>query len=141
MVTPLVNGQAYSWVTIELKIQDVLFIEIKKISYTDDQEMENLMYGGRYPTARGYGGIKPEASITLAMSAVLVLQAASPTGRVQDIPEFTTTVSFTLENGKVVTDTLHSCRFKKNGRDMSEGDMSIDVELPMLVSHVSWHKR
>ena len=135
---PLINGTAYSWSQILVNIFNTPIAGITAVSYEDEQEMEDQMGAGNYPTSRGYGGIKAKGSITLEMAEVEALQAATPDGRLQGIPEFDIVVSYLPEGGVIRNHTLHNCRFKNNKRDTKAGDMAINVELELLVSHITW---
>ncbi len=135
---PLVNGTAYSWAQIEARIFDVPVAGITAISYEESQEMQDNFGAGNRPVSRGYGRIETSGSITLEMAEVEALQAAAPGGRLSAIPEFAIVVSYLPEGGVIRTHRLNNCRFKGNKREVSSGDMSIEVELEMLVSHVDW---
>lgn len=135
---PLVNGTAYSWSQITVNILGVPVAGVSAVSYTEEQEMQDNYGAGNRPVSRGYGRITTEGSITMHMEEVEALQAAVTTGRLQDIPEFDVVVAYLPEGGNIVTHTLKNCRFKNNGREISEGDMAINVEIPMQISHINW---
>lgn len=138
MALPLINGTAYSWSQIELRLFNTVVNGITAIQYEDDQVIEDNKGAGNRPVSRGYGSIECKGSITLEMGEVEALQAASPTGRLQDIPEFDIPVSFLPQGGVIRNHILHNCRFKKNMRDTKTGDTNIPVELPLIISHISW---
>lgn len=138
MAIPLVNGTAYSWSQIKLNVLGREVFGIDSIKYSEKTSIENNYGAGSLPVSRGYGKSEFEASIALHMEEVEALQAAIPTGRLQDVPEFDVVVSFLPQNGKIVNHTLHNCRFKNNAREAKEGDMKIAVELELLPSHISW---
>jgi hypothetical protein len=135
---PLVNGTAYSWSQITLNILGVPVAGVSAISYNEEQEMTDNYGAGNRPVSRGYGRITTEGSVTLHMEEVEAIQAAVSTGRLQDIPEFDVVVAYLPEGGNIVTHTLKNCRFKNNGREVSEGDMAINVEIPLQISHINW---
>lgn len=135
---PLVNGTAYSWAQIELRLFDVPVAGVKGINYSEAQEMQDNFGAGNRPVSRSYGRIESTGSVTLEMAEVEALQAAAPSGRLSAIPEFTITVSFLPEGGLIRTHRLNNCRFKGNKREMSSGDLEIDVELELLISHIDW---
>jgi len=138
MAQPLINGQSYSWSQIEVRILNVPVAGITAISYEESEEMQDNWGAGKYPVSRGYGKIEATGSITLEMNEVEALQAAVPTGRLQDIPEFDIVVSYLPQGGNIVTHTLKNCRFKNNKREVNQGDMTIAVELELLISHIQW---
>jgi len=135
---PLVNGTAYAWAQIELRLFNVNLAGIKAISYEEAQEMQDNFGAGNRPVSRGYGAITATGSITLEMAEVEALQDAAPNGRLQDIPEFSVVVSYLPEGGNIRTHILNNCRFTTNQRNTSQGDMTIDVELPLMISHITW---
>jgi hypothetical protein len=137
----LVNGTAYSWVDITLNLLGIPVAGIVAISYDDEQEIEDNSGAGRFPVSRGYGGIKAQASITLHAEEVVAIQRSIPTGRLQDIPPFDIPVSYLPPNGNIATDVLKNVQFKKNSRDTKQGDKKIEVELPLVISHINWNKR
>lgn len=138
MATSLINGQAHSWSQIVLSIGQTEVVGIKKISYKDEQEMQNNYGQGNKPVSRAYGNITYEASVTLHMAEIQALQNASPTGRIQDIKEFDVLIAFIPEDGTIVKHKLEKCRFKNNGRDMSQGDMEVETELNLIVGNINW---
>lgn len=135
---PMINGTAYGWSQIVVNVLGVPVVGIKSIKYSEDQEMQDNYGAGNRPVSRGYGPIKATGSITLLMSEVEALQKVSSTGRLQDIPEFDIVVSYIPEGGEIVSHTIHNCRFMKNSREASQGDMEMTSELELLVSHISW---
>jgi hypothetical protein len=135
---PLVNGTAYSWSQITLNILGVPVAGVSAISYNEEQEMTDNYGAGNRPVSRGYGRITTEGSVTLHMEEVEAIQAAVSTGRLQYIREFDVVVAYLPEGGNIVTHTLKNVRFKNNGREISEGDMVVSVEIPMQISHINW---
>lgn len=134
----LINGTAYAFSQIIISIFNTPIAGVTAISYDDEQEMQDNYGAGNRPVSRGYGNIKCSGSITLAMEEIEALQAASPTGRLQDIPEFGVVVSYQPPVGKIVTHTLKDCKFKKNARDMKQGDMKSEMAIPLLISEIKW---
>nr|WP_185124573.1 hypothetical protein [Ornithobacterium rhinotracheale] len=95
------------------------------------------MYGaGRYPISRGNGRVKATASITLLTATVLALRSKAPKGQLHRIAPFSITVSYQPDNQPLVTHILKNCEFKKAGFDWKEGDMSKEVELELIISHI-----
>lgn len=140
-MTPLINGTAYTWSQIELRLFNTVVAGIKSIEYSDKQEMVNNYGAGQYPVSRSYGKYEAEAKIELEMAEVVALQSAIQSGRLQDIPEFDIPVSYLPIGGKIVTDTLRNCRFKSNGRAAKSGEAEgINVELELILSHITWGK-
>lgn len=135
---PLINGVEYGWADIVGALNGVPLTGVTAISYGDKQDMQNNYGAGRYPVSYGKGRITCTAKITLYASEVLAIQRQSPNGRIQDIAPFDITVSYLPDNGAIHTDKIRNCRFTENKRDVKEGDMSIEVELELIVSHIEW---
>lgn len=135
---PLINGIAYSWAQVKCSIGATEVIGIKKIAYSENQDMQNNYGAGNSPVSRSYGNITPEASITLHMAEIEALQAVSPTGKLQDISEFDILVAYLPEGGTLVKHKIEKCRFMNNSRDVSQGDMEIETELNLIVGNINW---
>lgn len=134
----LINGVAYSWSQIKINILGRQVIGVSKISYSDKEEMQDNYGAGNRPVSRSYGKISCEASMELYMEEIEALQKASPSGRLQDIPEFDVVVSYQPPAGKIVNHTLHNARFKENAREVGNEELNIKAEIPLLISHISW---
>lgn len=137
LLTPLLNGQLYGWARIEFSIGGNQIIGIDALDYDDKQEKTNEYGAGQYAVGRGSGHIEYTGKITLHMEEVEALQAASPTGRLQDLGLFTIIVVFDEAN-KVVTHTLSGCEFTENGRKLKKGDKVIACDCPMAIGHIKW---
>lgn len=137
-ILPLVNGKAYEWADIQLIILGVPFTGVTSIEYSEPQEMKNVMAAGRFPNARIYGQVTPEAKITLLMSEVEAIQKVAPNGRIQDIPEFDIPVIYLDPNNVTVSHVIKNCRFTSNSRTSETGSDAITVEIPLVISHVQW---
>ncbi len=138
-LTPLINGVEYSWADLVVNIAGKPIVGITKIDYDDDQEMENIYGQGQNPIARGYGNIKPTASIGLYMSEVEAIAAVSDTGRLQDIAPFDIIVSFVpLNGGAVVVHKILNCQFTKRADSLAQGATKKELDLPLLPSQIVW---
>ena len=141
---PFINGFAYSWANIALAINGVVINGITSINYSENHESESLYGIGNMPIARGVGNHSYEASITLHRSEVVALQtAASLQGiagnDITSLLPFTITVSYNGDQGQVpITDVLLNAQFLSNNIGTSQGDTSIEVEIPLIISHIVW---
>ncbi|MEM7372818.1 MAG: hypothetical protein AAF587_29625 [Bacteroidota bacterium] len=132
------NGKAYSWASVTVNIAGVDVIGIRAISYSENQSVDAVYGVGNKPIAYGTGNITYEGSITLLAEEVRQLQEAAPKGRLQEIPPFS--IPVVLEaNGIVMTDRLDGVVFKSNGRDMSQGDTTIETEIELFIGSIQWH--
>lgn len=138
MPQPLVNGSSYSWSQVELRIFNLPVNGITAIKYDEKQEVQDNFGAGNRPVSRGYGKIEASGSVTLEMAEVEALQAATVDGSLMSIPEFDIIVSYIPVGGKIVSHTLNNCRFKSNSRELKSGDMTIETELELQISHITW---
>lgn len=137
---PMINGVVHSWANLDVRIGGVPVTGITKISYNEEQAIENIYGVGQYPVGRGYGRITPSASITLLREEIEAIRSASPTGRLQDIDPFFIVVSFIPSGGqRIKVDVLHDVQFTDDGLEASEGDTSNSKELTLVLSHIE-HK-
>lgn len=136
---PLVNGTAHSWADIVVSIAKVEVVGIKSIKYQDEQEIEAIYGLGSYPIARGYGNIKATASIVLLRGTVEALRLASPTGRLQDFAPFDIIVNYIpIKGNDMFVHTIKNCVIVNDSADFNQGDVSNEVELTLLPSHILW---
>lgn len=135
-ITPLINGREYGWADITVNISATAITGIRAIKYEEDQEKENIYGAGRHPVSRGYGRVKTTGSISLLSATVFAMQAAAPRRKLHNIAPFPIVVKYQPETGPIVTHILKNCEFKKNTFDWKEGDMSKEIELELVVSHV-----
>jgi hypothetical protein len=134
--TPLINGHAYGWADIQIVIGGAPITGVKAIKYGSSQEKENVYGAGRNPVGRGYGRITSTASITLLAGAVLALQNSAPGGELYRIQPFPITVAYQPDGGSMVTHILHNAEFTDCNFEWAEGDMSKEIELTLVISHI-----
>jgi hypothetical protein len=136
---PLINGYTYDWGDIVCTIAGVPVTGITAIEYSDDQEVVNNYGAGRYPVSRSKGRITCTAKITLYVEEARAIQQNALNGRLQDILPFDILVSYVPSDAtRIHHDRIHNCQFKKNVRTWKEGDTKGEVELELIVSHISW---
>ena len=133
---PLINGREYGWADIQCVIASVPVTGITAIKYETEMEKENIYGAGRNPVSRGYGRNKATASITLLSGTIMALQSSAKNGQLERIAPFPITVCYQPEAGPIVTHILKNCEFKKTTFDWKEGDMSKEIELELIISHV-----
>lgn len=144
--SPSINNFEYSWSNIIIMFNGAPFTNITAIDYKESTIYENLYGKGSTPTARGAGNHSFEGSITIRLSEILALQDAArlqgfSTGDLTSLPPFNVIVSFvpsSLGEGSPVTDTLLDCQFGENMRGMAQGDLSVDVALPLVIGGIVW---
>lgn len=138
LTQPFIRGKQYEWSDIALFAMNQVFTGITNIEYEEDQDMKNVMAVGKEVAGRVYGQMSPTAKVSMLMSDIEALQAASPTGRIQDIPEFTIVVSYLDPALLTVVHKLNNVRFKKNGRKSGTGEGAIMHDIELIISDIKW---
>ena len=136
---PLINGTAYSWSQIAITIGGRPLTDVTAISYTVTQEKTNNYGIGNQPTSRGRGRKEYEASITLRLGELEAIRNSVLSRDILDIAPFNITVSFLPEDGTLpVNHILKNAEFTANPVDVSEGDTSIELEIPLIIAGVDY---
>jgi hypothetical protein len=139
---PMINGTAYGWSQIEIQFSNIkeTLAGVKKISYSDEQEVQ-LNYGaGNMPVSRGFGRVTSEGAIEMSMEDIESIRSQIPSGRLQDLGEFDVIVSFLHPvEARIVTHTLKHCFINNNGVDAEEGAMEIATELNLNPAYIQWN--
>jgi hypothetical protein len=140
---PMINGIAYSWSQIEIQLSNIkqTLVGVKKIEYSDEQEIQMNFGAGNMPVSRGHGRVTAEATIELSMEDVEAIRAQIPSGRLNDLNEFDVIVSYLHpDKAKIVTHTIKHCVFNTNNSGSEEGGMEITSELPLNPAYIQWNK-
>lgn len=132
---PLINGRAYSYVEVVVKIAGVEIPSVSKISYTEEQQKENNYGTGSRPVSRGIGKIEPKASIEMSMNDVEAIRDVAPDGSLLKLPPFDIQVTF-LNAQKVVTHVVKSCEFTNDGVEAGTDDKDIKKSFDLIPSHI-----
>lgn len=143
-VKPLINGRAYDWaqVTVKMSTASFPFTTIESINYDERATVTNNYGAGRMPVSRGYGNIEPTASITLQADDVFALMDNVPSGRLTDIPEFDLIVFYKHPDAaKARRDVIRNCKFVNNPLALNQNDPKFSVELELVVSHINYGGR
>lgn len=133
-----INGKCYEWADILINIMSAPLRGAVGIEYADKQSIKNVFAAGRKVSGRVYGQEEPTASIELLMADVEALQAVSPTGRLQDIPEFPINVMYLDLANKTVKHVLKNCKFMDNSRQSNTGDGEIKVKIELCIAEIVW---
>lgn len=125
------NGKAYDSADVKVQINGVP-LEVKSISYGNEQEHQ-LNYGlSSHPTSWSMGKITPSASITVAMHNITPLERVS--GGLLKIKPFTITVEFVNEYNEIIVDKIIA-KFKNEGREVT-GDMGLEKQYELFALSV-----
>jgi hypothetical protein len=134
---PLINGRAYDFTQIFVKILGAPIASVSAISYTEEQTKENNFGAGSRPVSRGRGAINASGSITLSMNDVEALRDVALDGSLLKIEPFDIQVSF-LNAQKVVTHVLKNCEFLDDGTETSQDDKDIKRSFNLVISNVKY---
>jgi len=132
---PLINGRAYSYAEVKIKIAGVEVPSVSKISYSEEQQKENNYGTGSRPVSRGIGKIECKASIEIAMNDVEALRDNARDGSLLKLPTFDIEVSF-LNAQKVVTHTIKNCEFTTDGVEAGVDDKDVKKSFDLIPSHI-----
>jgi hypothetical protein len=132
---PLINGRAYSFVDVVVKIAGVPTPSVSKINYTEEQQKENNYGTGSRPVSRGAGKIEAKASIEISMNDVEAIRDVAPNGSLLALPSFDIEVHF-LNAQKVVTHVIKNCEFTTDGVEAGTDDKDIKMSFDLIPSHI-----
>jgi hypothetical protein len=136
MLYPLINGKRYSFASIELNFNGLIFLGFKEISYSDDLEPGEIR--GTHPQmlARTIGDYKAEASASMYMEEYNTLIASMGDGFMEQ--PFDVNATYADDGQPTVTDRVVGCRIKKNEYSHSQGTDGLIVKVdlhPFYVIH------
>lgn len=132
----LINGQAYSYVNIQVIVAGVPMPSISSISYSETQEKPNNYGTGNLPVSRGRGAREFEGSIELAMNDVEALRAVTDDGSLLSIAAFDIIIKFgTGANTKL--HTLKNVEFTSDSVDTSVGDTDTKYTLDIVMANIT----
>ncbi len=134
---PLINGRAYDFTQILVKILGAPVASVSAISYTEEQTKENNFGAGSRPVSRGQGAINASGSITLSMNDIEAIRDVALDGSLLKIEPFDIQVSF-LNAQKVVTHVLKNCEFTDDGTEASQDDKDIKRSYNLVISHIKY---
>ena len=111
--------------------------DIVSVSWEDEREKELLYGAGSEPIGYGVGKSKYAGSITLYLEQVLFIQSQVPDGKLTSILPFDFIIQFLPEGSNFMqTVTLRNCSFTSSKVAIKSGDLSVEVELPMICSGI-----
>ncbi len=132
MATQLINGKAYDWSSVTIKIPGAESIEITEISYNDEQEHDGIYgKGGMY---RGYvtGNYKASVSISMSREDFNELQRVIKKKGYKNFYKYVIPkiiVSYADDGAATTTDILTDIKIGKRDTSAKQGDKNITVKL------------
>ncbi|KAB8153421.1 hypothetical protein EZY14_009315 [Kordia sp. TARA_039_SRF] len=132
-------GTMVGWTKVKCRIFGRDVVGIKKIKYSDNQEINNEMGAGSKPIGESEGEYKAECTIEFTIEEILKIQSQLPKGtHISSIPAFPITVSYVYE-GVIYTDIIKGCRFKGRNFEAKQGDTIITDDQTFKITEISWN--
>lgn len=129
-----VNGKAYDWGDVDIKIPGLVF-EVQEIDYDDEFDMEETYGKGNKPRGYGTGNYKSSGKVTMLRddyeSLLAYCKAKGIAFYKLDIPSVV--VSYANEDDRTRIDELRKVKFSKRSNKAAQGDKSIKVDLDMMI--------
>lgn len=139
-VATIINrfGKVLGWnnTTVNIGGRDVQGIE--SISYEDSVELETIGGAGQFAQGVGEGEYKASAKVKLLLEEILAIQSSLPKGtRLAGLFIGDIVVQYNRNNAPV-TDIIHNCTIKNNGREAKGKDKSLWKEFDLLTTHITY---
>jgi hypothetical protein len=142
MPTQIINnfGNVAGWNQHQVVLLGRKLSGISKIMYKDSVEVEAVYGAGGFPIGTGEGNYKAECGMTLLKEEVEALLGSLPQGsRLQDIAPTDIPV-LTIRAGVVTKDVIRNFRFTGLGKEVSQNDKSVYLEMPCFCTHIDWNE-
>jgi len=136
-MTPLVNGVAYSWSSIQFVLFGVPVVGITNIEYKRKQAKTNNYGVGTKPVSRGYGKEEYEGSIEIYLDEWKKIIAAAPNNDPLNIGWFDIPVLYGNSIADATMDRLQAVEFMEDPFNAKQGDTSLTVKLPLIIGGIN----
>lgn len=139
-----INGNVYSWSSIELKLDGEPYVGVTKIKYSEKIERA-LVYGlGKSfkPIGMTRGKYSADASLTMRKHSAEALRKAlaakSSDGATFGEVAFQAVVSYSEpdSNQEPIVVEINGCRIAGSGGDHSEGADGLEEEVPLTILNI-----
>lgn len=129
-----INGKAYDWADVDIKFPG-LAIQLKEISYDDEQEMEEVYGAGAAPRGYGTGNYKASGKISMLRDDYDDLLAYCKAKKLafykMEIPSIV--VSYANEGDRTKIDELKKVKFIRRSNKAAQGDKSLTVDIDLMI--------
>ena len=136
MASPLINGVAYSWSSIQFVLFGVPVAGIVNIEYKRKQTKTNNYGSGVEPVSRGYGKKEYDGSIEIYLDEWKKIIAAAPNRDPLAIGWFDIPVIYGNSIADATKDTLRACEFMEDPFNAKEGDTKLTVKIPLIIAGI-----
>lgn len=139
VANPLVNGNRFSFSSIEAAVLGVIFYGFGEVNYSDNLDPGDVRGTSSQRLGRTQGDYKAEASIGVYLEEWLDLQVllapAPPLGLMTTV--FNVVVNYAeLALNPPQTDVIKGCRIKKIANDFKQSTEGLLVKLDLDVSYI-----
>lgn len=122
----------YAWEDFSCLIGGKRVKMIVACKYKKTRSKEYIYGEGSTPQAIGRGNVSYEASVTVKMSELNDM-ITSAGGDITAIEPFTIVHKYQRKgSSRIVTDILYGCEFTEQGKELTQGNTSVEVELPIM---------
>jgi hypothetical protein len=135
-MTPLINGVAYSWATIQFNLFGNPVAGIVNIEFKRKQAKTNNYGAGVEPVSRGYGKKEYEGSIEIYLDEWKKVIAASPNNDPLSIPFFDIPITYGNSIADATQDVLRAVEFMDDPFNAKEGDTKLTVKLALIIGQI-----
>lgn len=126
------NSAEYAWVDITAVAGGRPLLGITGIKYGESIEREYIYGKGNKPKAIQDKNISYEGELRVLQSELEALIAASPRKSILGLVLDEVTIAYAPEDGIPTVDQLVHVKFTESMKEMSQGDGSMEVTLPIM---------
>ena len=135
----LEGGDGVSWISIKHSIMGVPSKGLTSFRFKRRQAKQNNYGSGLKPYNRTRGKVEYEGSVKCFADYALALDMGAPDNNKLNYAPFSYIAQVDV-GGVLYTIELQYSEFMEDGFDASEGDMSIEYELPLIIGDVKIRK-
>ena len=135
-MTPLINGIAYGWSSINFMLFGVPVAGIVSIEYKRKQSKTNNYGAGSEPVSRGYGRKEYEGSIEIYLDEWKKIIAAAPSRDPLAVGWFDIPVTYGNTVADATMDTLLATEFLEDPFNAKDGDTKLTVKIPLIIAGI-----
>ena len=127
------NSREYEWNDLSILTGGRVIVGARGVKYSVKQEKETIYGKGNEPYAIQHGNKSYDGELTVTMSELIAMKAASPTGLLLDLKVDITVCYGNPSQGDVMhTDQLMGVEFTEEPQEMKQGDDHSVHTLPFV---------
>lgn len=136
-----VNGRAYDWESVSIRLPHDIAVSIEEISYNDERPIEPVYGKGSIPIKYGRKNYTASGSMTIYREEFEELKS-SMGGSVYKGDPFKIVVSYADDGSRTVTDTLPDVKITKIDTSAKQGENIVGkIKLDFkILSPIKWNK-